>query len=116
MFGSMSRFNDLCHELVTKAKEKYPYIKRIYVRAEFPYINDSYKAYLLKEYEETYYPKKLMDSGRASYIKRNYEMIRNSNICVFYYDERYAPAARRSGTRIALEYAVKLNKCIITIK
>lgn len=33
LFGSKSRFNDLCHELVTKIKEKYPHIKRVYVRA-----------------------------------------------------------------------------------
>jgi len=33
LFGSKSRFNSLCHEQVTKIKEKYPHIKRIYVRA-----------------------------------------------------------------------------------
>ena len=40
LFGSKSRFNDLCHELVTAIKEKYPHIKRIYVRAEYPYQTD----------------------------------------------------------------------------
>lgn len=33
LFGSKSRFNSLCQETVTKIKERYPYIKRIYVRA-----------------------------------------------------------------------------------
>lgn len=41
-----------------RVKEEYPDIKRIYVRAEFPYINDDYKNYLLKSYEDTYYPEK----------------------------------------------------------
>ena len=40
LFGSKSRFNSLCLELVTELKEKYPHIKRIYVRAEYPYISE----------------------------------------------------------------------------
>ena len=48
LFGSKSRFDSLCLELVTKVKEKHPHIKRVYVRAEYPVINDSYKAYLLR--------------------------------------------------------------------
>ena len=48
LFGSKSRFNDLCYEIVTEIKEKYPNIKRIYVRAEYPIVNDTYKAYMLK--------------------------------------------------------------------
>ena len=58
-FGSKSQFDDLCHKVVTGLKEKYPHIKRIYVRAEYPYINENYENYLLKAYEETYYPEKL---------------------------------------------------------
>jgi hypothetical protein len=46
LFGSKSRFNDLCLELVTALKEKYPHIKRIYVRAEYPIISEQYKNYL----------------------------------------------------------------------
>lgn len=36
LFGSKSRFDSLCLETVTGLKEKYPHVKRIYVRAEFP--------------------------------------------------------------------------------
>ena len=71
-FGSKSRFNKLCHELVTKIKEKYPRIKRVYVRAEYPDINEHYKNYLLESYEDTYYPEKILNSGRAAYVERNY--------------------------------------------
>lgn len=35
LFGSKSRFNSLCQETVTQIKEKYPHIKRVYVRAEY---------------------------------------------------------------------------------
>ena len=115
LFGSKSRFNDLCHELVTKIKENYPHIKRIYVRAEFPYINDSYKNYLLEKYEDTYNPEKILNSGKAAYVERNYEMINNSRFCIIYYDDTYSPAMRKSGTKIALEYAMKLKKEIVIL-
>ena len=115
LFGSKSRFNDLCYEIVTKAKEDYPHIKRIYVRAEYPIIDDNYKTYILNFYERTYYPKKIINSGKAVYVERNQEMIKNSSICVFYYDESSQPRNRKSGTKIAFEYAQKTKKRIIKI-
>ena len=45
LFGSKSRFDSLCLELVTLLKEKHPHIKRVYVRAEHPIITDEYKSY-----------------------------------------------------------------------
>jgi len=116
LFGSKSRFNSLCLELVTKIKEKHPHVKRIYVRAEFPAISDDYKAYLLKFFEDTYYPEKLLVSGKAVYIQRNHEMIDNSKYCIVYYDEQNATTLRRSGTKIALEYAVRKKKEIYIFK
>jgi len=109
LFGSKSRFNSLCQETVTEIKEKYPNIKRVYVRAEYPYITEQYKNYLLESYEDTYYPEKILNSGRASYIERNYEMIDNSHYCIVYYNASDAPITRKSGTVIALNYAI--NKC-----
>ena len=113
LFGSKSEFDRLCLELVTKLKEKYPHVKRIYVRAEFPYISDDYLTYLLKSYDETYYPEKLLGSGRAAYVERNYEMINNSKYCIVYYDEQNAPSARKSGTRIALDRAIEMGRKIM---
>lgn len=113
LFGSKSRFNDLCHELVTKIKEKYPHIKRIYVRAEYPYINDDYKAYLLRNYEDTYFPEKMIDSGKAAYVERNCEMINNSRFCIVYCDESHAPTTIKSGTKIALNFAITKKKEVI---
>ena len=110
LFGSKSRFDSLCLELVTKLKEKYPHIKRIYVRAEFPIISDEYKAYLLKNYEDTYYPENLIGAGKAVYVERNIEMINRSLFCIVYYDESNTPTTRKSGTKIALDYAIKCKK------
>ena len=115
LFGSKSHFNSLCLELVTELKEKYPHIKRIYVRAEYPDINEQYTNYLLESYEETYYPEHIRSSGRAAYVERNYEMINKSKYCIVYYDEPNAPTARKSGTKIALDYAVKKGKQIIVL-
>lgn len=115
LFGSKSRFNSLCLELVTKIKEKYPHIKRVYVRAEYPYISERYKNYLLKNYEDTYYPEHIIGSGRAAYVERNYEMIDNSQFCIVYYDETNVPTIRKSGTMVALDYAIKKQKHIIIL-
>ena len=115
LFGSKSRFNSLCFELVTKIKEKYPHIKRVYVRAEYPYISEHYKNYLLESYEDTYYPEHIIGSGRAAYVERNYEMIDKSHYCIVYYDEENAPSTRKSGTKIALDYAIRKQKHIIVL-
>lgn len=112
LFGSKSRFNDLCHEIVSRVKVNYPSIKRVYVRAEFFSISDTYKAYLLKDYEEPYYPEEVVGAGRAVYVKRNCEMIDNSRFCVVYCQEGYEPGKRKSGTKIALDYAVKKQRVI----
>lgn len=113
LFGSKSRFDSLCLEIVTILKEKYPHIKRVYVRAEFPYISDIYKSYLLTLYDDTYYPEKIKDAGRAVYVRRNFEMIDKSRFCIVYYKESYTHTNRKSGTKIALEYAIEAGKDII---
>ena len=113
LFGSKSQFDDLCYDIVTEIKKKYPHIKRIFVRAEYPYIDESYEAYLLESYEDTYFPKSVLGAGKASYVKRNCEMIDNSRFCIVYYKKDYTPKGRKSGTKIALAYAEKKKKTII---
>lgn len=113
LFGSKSQFDDLCRELAAKIKEKYPHLKRTYVRAEYPYISDNYREYLLKTFEDTFFPEKLLNAGNAVYLERNYEMIRQSDYCVIYYDEKCAPTTRKSGARAALEFARRQKKTVI---
>ena len=115
LFGSKSHFNTLCLDLVTEIREKHPHIKRVYVRAEYPYISEDYKNHLLENYEDTYYPEKIINSGKASYIERNYEMIDKSHYCVVYYHKQAIPTTRKSGTKIALDYAIKKCKNIINV-
>lgn len=127
LFGSKSEFDSLCLNTVTELKEKYPYIRRIYVRAAFADIDDSYKSYLLESYEDTYFPEKMRNAGKASYAERNCEMIDKCRFCIVYYDESYAPPKRRnsrrdisdyqpkSGTKIAFDYASKKKRKIINL-
>lgn len=115
LFGSKSSFNSLCYEQVTEIKKKYPYIKRVYVRAEYPQINEDYKNYLLQNYEDTYYPKKLLGAGRAVYVSRNRDMIEKSRFCIVYCQEECLRKNRKSGTKLALNYAIKKDKKIILL-
>ena len=113
LFGSKSEFDDLCLKVVTELKKKYPHIKRVYVRAEFPYIDESYTSYLLKSYDHTYYPERMINAGKAVYVERNYEMIDNSDYCIIYYDENYPLS--KSGTKIAYDYAIKKGTAVINL-
>ena len=120
LFGSMSQFDNLSWEIVTTLKKEHPYIKRVYVRSNYPHIDKSYEEYLLKSYEETYFPSRLEKAGKYAYVERNYEMIDKSSYCVFYYNEKYEvplkPSTQtNSGTKIAYEYAVKRKKEIINL-
>lgn len=129
LFGSMSQFNDLSWEVVTELKKRYHFIKRVYVRSAYQHMDKSYEDYLLKSYEETYFPPKIEHAGKYSYIERNYEMIDTSTYCVFYFNEGYiAPPKRQSkhnnmlttprrnsGTKIAYTYATRKKKEIINL-
>ena len=115
LFGSKSQFDRLALEIVSQEKEKYPHIKRIYVRAEFPFISEHYKDYLLKKYDETYYPEKILGAKRSVYIERNFEMIDKSAYCIIYYRKDLVPQNRKSGTEMALEYAIKQKKNLILL-
>lgn len=121
LFGSRSEFDKLCLAIVTELKKKYPHIRRIYVRAEYPYIDESYMSYLLKSYDHTYYPEGLINAGKAAYVERNCEMIDNSSCCVAYYNENYQPPRRKlnhqpnSGTKLAYDYAVRKGLEIINV-
>ena len=125
-FGSMSEFDNLAWKIVTEYKTIYPNIIRVYVRASFEHINKSYEQYLLQSYDDTYFPEHISKAGKYAYVERNFEMINNSSVCVFYYNKNYIPQInpynhkasilkRNSGTKIAYQYAVKKKKQIVNL-
>ena len=125
IFGDHSAFDSLCYELVTELKEKYPAIKRINFRKDYEDTDDYTMQFLISGYEESICPKGVGNAGRASYVERNQAMIRESDVCIFYYDENYLPSRRRnsrrdlfdyqpkSGTALAFQYAKSKKKTII---
>ncbi len=127
LFGSKSRFDDLCQEVVTELREEYPDIKRVYVRMYYPELGEPYIGYILRDFEDTYMPERIENAGVARYVERNQEMINASDFCVFYYNEEYKPPLRKqsrsalstyqpkSGTKVAYEYAKQKKKDIINL-
>lgn len=109
LFGSRSKFDYLCLDIVTELKKRYFYIKRIYIRAEYRYISDSYKDYLLELYDDTYYSTNITKPSRAVYIQRNTEMAEKCDIAVCYVTKNTVGAYK------ALEYAKRKGKRIVNI-
>ena len=126
LFGSNSEFNNLCQRTVTKLKEKYPFITRIEhpCGSEAPLLECDKKDYKYSLYytsricrdplvcDKIVPFKYKYEAGKASYIERNKIMIDNSDICVFYYNEKIE---RISGTKYAYNYAKKKNKQIYNL-
>ena len=83
LFGSASKFGELCLQTVTELKKQYPEIVRVYVRAKERYLTEERKKSLLKDYDDTIMPTGVENAGRATYVKRNQAMIDASTYCVF---------------------------------
>lgn len=127
LFGSRSDFSDLCLEVVSEIQKERPNIKRVYVRAEYPYINKDYEDYLLGSYDATYIPENVIEAGKAAYVERNYHMIDRADLCIFYYNVNYQPPFKptngkgifsfqpKSGTKVAYDYAVFKKKEILNV-
>lgn len=119
IFGSKSNFNDICYDVVSDLLNQYKFIKRVYLRAAYKYINDDYEKYLLSFYEATEYPNKVDNAGALSYIKRNEAMIDMSDLVLVYYNKDIKSKNRFgkmvSGTAHAVKYAEQTNKPIINV-
>lgn len=114
LFGSRSEFDDLCYKIVTELQKTYPFIRRVYYRGEYEFISEQYSEYLLTMYEETVFPEKVHNAGILAYIKRNEAMIDASDKLVVYYNDK-ANFSSKSGTKIAVEYAIRKRKNISNI-
>lgn len=114
LFGSRSAFGDMVLDEVTRLKSVCGNLRRVYVRAEYPEISAQYKSYLLRHYDDTFMPSGVF--GRAAYVQRNFYMIDNADVCLFYCDCSVKDCAvGKSGARIAYEYAVKRRKEIVNL-
>ncbi len=127
LFGSMSEFYPVCHEIVTQLKEKYPHIKRVYVRSDHPYLSGDEQAHLAQLYEDTYFPPPRPSNIYTDFVERNIHMVSRSQVCIFYFNSRGKSKIRKvtygevtlerlkSSAGIVYQYAVKKQKQIINV-
>ena len=125
LFGSRSKFDELCHMVVTELKEKYPHIQRIaylckhesgclagegekeQCRIKELTGRDVY----VREFEDIKRSSRVNSAGRASYVERNYWMIDESCCVAFFLRD----IQKKSGTQIAYLYAKKEGKTLVSL-
>ena len=112
LFGGRSDFDDLCYDLVTVKKNAEPQlgIKRVFC---FPLENQLRKPpwwYKRKEYEALECPTKDFDYWYTSIYYRNLAMIDQSDLILFWVEER-----ENSGAYKTYRYAVKKHKRIVNL-
>jgi len=116
LFGSKSQFTEFCYDIVSQLKSRHTNLKRVFVRAEYPIIDDHYYNYLKKFYEDSYFYSDKLMTNKFSHIRRNQVMIDKSDIYLFYFNSDYVPQTKtRSGTHIAYIYATKKGKKILNL-
>ena len=123
LFGSRSKFDELCHIVVTELKENYPYIHRIAYLCKHETaclvgagmdLSKKIKKIIgreidVQEYEEIKKCNKVNSARKAAYVERNQWMIDDSDFVIVRFDEMRM-ADKISGTALAYEYA-KRKKC-----
>lgn len=117
LFGSRSKFDELCHIVVTELKEKYPDIRRIAYLCKHETaclvgagmelkqkIKDlTGRDVYVGEYEEIKTSDQINSAGRACYVERNQLMIDDSNYSLIYYNQG---CTHKSGVKVAYMYAM----------
>ena len=89
-FGGFGDFDDLAHKVASKLKEKYPFIKRVYICEDYKFISRPHKRpkWLKDEdYEEITYLDLNFDYWYSRIYYRNCGIIDHSDYCVFCVDE-----------------------------
>ena len=107
LFGSRSKFDELCHMVVTELKEKYPHINYNVVLAYMPAEKEAWNPY---EFGETMLPEGIESvHPRYAISWRNKWMVNESDVVVAYITHSWGGAAKY------VETASKRNKEIINI-
>lgn len=118
LFGSRSKFDELCHIVVTELKEKYPHIRRIVYLCKHETAclvgagtslmqkikNVTGRDVYVREFEDIKKSDRVNSAGRACYVERNQWMIDESVIIVLYCNEK---DLLKGGTSFVKKYAVR---------
>ena len=125
LFGSRSKFDELCHMVVTELKEKYRHIQRIaYLckhesgclvgegKDEQRRIKElTGRDVYVREFEDIKRSSRVNSAGHASYVERNYWMIDDSDFVIVYLDKT-KKTNRSSGAFLVYNYAMQKVKKI----
>lgn len=111
-FGGFGDFDELCHKLVSKLKEKYPNIRRIFCLSDPRHLREWKRPKWLKneDYEEFVYLDLRFDWWYQRIYYRNCAIIDQSDVIIF-----YAEQINTSGAYKALKYALKKKKRVINL-
>ena len=122
LFGSRSKFDELCHIVVTELKEKYPRIERIaYLckhetgclvgkgKDEQCRIKElTGRDVYVPEYEDIKKSDRVNSAGRACYIKRNQWIVDESYVAIIHMGDLHNQH-KKSGTKAV--YGYSKNRC-----
>ena len=112
LFGGRSGFDDLCYDLVTKQRIAKPQLdlRRVFCFALDKQLRKPPRWFVKKEYEALECPAKAFDYWYTSIYYRNLAMIDQSDLVLFWVEER-----KNSGAYKAYQYAVKKHKHIVNL-
>ena len=111
-FGGYGNFDHLCYKIVTKIKEKNPKlnISRIYCVNRESYLRKPTRYFNRADYDEIVYLMPSFDGWYKSIYFRNCAMIDQSDIILFYAEDR-----ENSGAYKAYQYAKRKNKKVVNL-
>ena len=111
-FGGFGDFDELCYQIVSSLKEKYTHIKRVHCLSNPQHIRPNKRPRWLndRKCDEYIYLDLEFDYYYSRIYYRNCEMIKKSDIIIFYVENR-----ENSGAYKALQYAKKKKKPFVNI-
>ena len=111
-FGGFGEFDLTCYEIVSKLKQQYVDIKRVFCVTEEKHLNSQKRPKWLKDkdYDEYIYLHLQYDYWYTKIYYRNCEIVNNSDYVVF-----YAKEDENSGAYKILKYAKKIKKQYINL-
>ena len=111
-FGGFSEFDDLCWQVITELKLKYPCVYRIFCLSDPRHQRLSKRPRWIKDenYEEITYLDLKYDYWYTRIYYRNCEIIDRSDFVIF-----YVTYTEQSGAYKALQYANRTKKQIINV-
>lgn len=109
-FGGFGDFDNLCYQIVSSLKTKYPFITRIYVYENEKYLRKKPNYLYNEEYESFEYFEPKFKYWYTSIYYRNIEIIDRSDKIIFYVEDR-----ENSGAKKSMSYAKSIKKDYINI-